>query len=113
MVKIEAVLESEKRHLALLRGKFSKCQKRNLELESQITTRGGTVNKFSLPASLSKQAQSLFKNTLSEIEFQISEKETFSAHRFLLAARSFGSTFDRGKEFYFTLPVKLAGNKER
>ena len=39
--------------------------------------------------SLSKQAQSLFKNAaLSDIELKISETETFNAHRFLLAARS-------------------------
>jgi len=50
MAKVEAELESVKSHLALLRGEFSKSQKRNLELESQITARGGTVNLFSLPA---------------------------------------------------------------
>jgi hypothetical protein len=50
MAKVEAELESVKNHLALLRGEFSKSQKRNLELESQITARGGTVNLFSLPA---------------------------------------------------------------
>ena len=48
--KLEAELESVKNHLALLRGEYVKCQKRNLELEGQIAARGGNVNAESLPA---------------------------------------------------------------
>ena len=50
MSKTEAELESVKNHLNLLRAEFVKCQKRNLELESQVAARGGNVNADSLPA---------------------------------------------------------------
>jgi len=48
--KLEAELESVKNHLSLLRGEYIKCQKRNLELETQVAARGGNVNTDSLPA---------------------------------------------------------------
>ena len=48
--KLVAELESVKNHLSLLRGEYIKCQKRNLELESQVAARGGNVNPDSLTA---------------------------------------------------------------